>query len=266
MVRLRPAPHCRTRIPSYSLKITPANHFINWQQDPHGNWLARLVFPERTDGVQRHGRPDRRDDGDQSVRLLRRALCRDLAVRLSPTTWRGDLAAYLRARRRRAAAGRGGRGAGRRQGQRTVDFLVGLNAQIQRAGRATWCAWSPGCRRPDETLSLGSGLVPRQRLAAGADAAPAGPRRPLRLRLPDPAEGRHRPDRRAAGDPDRLHRPARLGRGLYSRAPAGSASTPPRACCAARAICRWPPRRTTASARADHRRGQRRPRPTSTSR
>jgi len=47
LVRLRPAPHCRTRILSYSQRVTPAGHFVNWQQDPQGNYVARLTFPNR---------------------------------------------------------------------------------------------------------------------------------------------------------------------------------------------------------------------------
>ena len=106
------------------------------------------------------------------------------------------------------------------------------------------------------------GLVPRHRLAAGADPAPPRPRRPLRVRLPDPARARREAARRPGGRRRRLHRPARLGRGLSCPAPAGSGSIRPPACSPARATSRSP-RRPLRQRRADHRQRTARPRSSS---
>ena len=51
-VRLRPAPHARTPILSYSLSVMPEDHFINWQQDPYGNYIGRFVFQEKSDKLE----------------------------------------------------------------------------------------------------------------------------------------------------------------------------------------------------------------------
>jgi uncharacterized protein (DUF2126 family)/transglutaminase-like putative cysteine protease len=153
-VRLRPAPHTRTRIPSYSLKITPDEHFINWQQDPHGNWLARLVFPERTTEfsvtVDLTAEMTVINPFDFFVEpyaeTLPFAYADDVAGDLIPYLQVDEDGPLLQAAVEALTPA----------GQGTVNFLVGLNAQLQQRTRYL-VRMEPGVQTPDETLTLGSG-------------------------------------------------------------------------------------------------------------
>jgi uncharacterized protein (DUF2126 family) len=154
VVRLRPAPHCRTPIKSYALKVLPFEHFVNWQQDPHGNWLARLVFPEKTtefsiavDFV-----------ADMQVINPFDFFVEPYAQRFPfeyPEQLRSDLAAFLEPEPagpllRAFLAGLS------REPANTVDYLVGLNRELQRKIRYI-TRMEPGVQTPDETLAAGSG-------------------------------------------------------------------------------------------------------------
>ncbi len=154
IVRLRPAPHTRTRIPSYSLKITPDNHFINWQQDPHGNWLARLVFPERTTEfsvtVDLTAEMTVINPFDFFVEsyaeMMPFAYADDVASDLAAYTQVDEDGPLLQALLDEVKP----------DGLRTVDFLVGLNARLAQRVRYL-VRMEPGVQTPDETLALGSG-------------------------------------------------------------------------------------------------------------
>lgn len=154
VVRLRPAPHCRTPILSYSLRIEPGNHFINWQQDPFANHLARLVFPEQTtefkvtvDVVAEMSVYNPFDFFlEPEAETFPFAYAPELKRDLLPYLARAELTPRFKTFVDSIALGE----------QRTIDFLVGLNQRLQRE-IGYLIRMEPGVQTPEETLTRLSG-------------------------------------------------------------------------------------------------------------
>ena len=154
VIRLRPAPHTRTPILSYSLKVTPANHFVNWQQDPQGNWLARYVFPEKATELKIEvdftAQMTVVNPFDFFVEPYANSFpfdySKDLKTELAPylaTIEPGPLfKAWLDSIPREADS--------------TVNFLVDLNASLQKKIRYI-IRMETGVQTPEETLSSSAG-------------------------------------------------------------------------------------------------------------
>ncbi|MDT5339707.1 MAG: hypothetical protein QOD90_5212, partial [Mycobacterium sp.] len=162
VVRLRPAPHSRTPIEAYSLQVEPADHFVNWQQDAFGNFLARLVFPSRT----RELTITVGLIADLKVINPFDFFIEDFAERWPfsyPKALLEDLKPYLRP----VDEDDEGSGPGEltkdwvrnfsvRPGTRTIDFLVALNGAIN-ADVGYSVRMEPGVQTPDHTLQTAIG-------------------------------------------------------------------------------------------------------------
>jgi uncharacterized protein (DUF2126 family)/transglutaminase-like putative cysteine protease len=159
VIRLRPAPHARTPIEAYSLTISPSDHFVNWQQDPFGNYLARVVFPSPA-----------------AVLDITVGLVADLGVinpfdffiesyaERYPFTYEAELARdlqpYLGGPGTRTppalAAWLDRLPASRADGQPMIDFLVGLNSAVY-SDVAYSVRMEEGVQTPEETLTRAIG-------------------------------------------------------------------------------------------------------------
>ncbi len=156
-IRLRPAPHARTPVLAYTLKVEPEPHFLNWQQDPQGNFLARVVFPERVtrfdvtvDLVADMATINPFDFFlEPQAETFPFAYDPLLAEELAPFRQcvpAGPLLASLVAEARAMATGE----------CRTIDLLVGLNrAVLARAGYIV--RMEPGVWEPERTLAEARG-------------------------------------------------------------------------------------------------------------
>ncbi|XDB00102.1 transglutaminase family protein [Sulfitobacter sp. LCG007] len=154
IIRLRPAPHSRTRVISHSLKVTPAEHFVNHQQDPYGNWLARFVFPEPV----REFRIEVDLTADMTVYNPFDFFVEATAEEF-PFDYPEELVSDLVIYRTPDAAGpllRDYLAVIPRDRQRTVDFIVGLNAKLAR-DIGYVIRLEPGVQTPEQTLQTGRG-------------------------------------------------------------------------------------------------------------
>ncbi|MBK8318934.1 MAG: transglutaminase family protein [Betaproteobacteria bacterium] len=154
IIRLRPCPHSRTRILSYSLKVGPEKHFINWQQDPQGNYLARLVFPEKT----RELRVEVDLVAEMSVINPFDFFLEPHAEKIpfAYEDWeRHELTPYLHKLPATPLFQKYMDGISREK-IRSVDFLVALNAKVQ-SDLSYTIRMEPGVQTPEESLTKRSG-------------------------------------------------------------------------------------------------------------
>lgn len=154
VIRLRPAPHCRTPIESYSLRVSPSNHFINWQQDPNGNFIARVVFEEKIN----HFSIDVDLTASMTVINPFDFFIESYAEQF-PFNYNAEDQAYLKPYLVKDNTGP----AFARfvsevdtSGQRTIDFLVGLNQKLEQKINYT-IRMEPGVQTVDQTLEKSSG-------------------------------------------------------------------------------------------------------------
>jgi transglutaminase-like putative cysteine protease len=153
-VRLKPAPHCGTPILNYALRIRPQRHFLNWQQDPYGNYLARLVFPETTKELRLEV-----DLVAQITAINPFDFFIETSAEKYPFTYEPVLAKELLPYRETLPGGPRLMGLIadlRKSGMRTVDYLVGINRQLHERIQYL-IRMEPGIQTPEETLTLGSG-------------------------------------------------------------------------------------------------------------
>jgi uncharacterized protein (DUF2126 family) len=154
VVRLRPAPHCRTRILSYSLRIEPADHFINWQQDPFANYAARLVFHEET----REFKITVDLVAEMSVLnpfdFFLEPEAEEFPFKYAPEALH-DLGPYL-AKCELTPRFKAFVESIPLEPLRTIDFMVGINQRLQRE-ISYLIRMEPGVQTPEVTLTNGSG-------------------------------------------------------------------------------------------------------------